>query len=113
MSIIGPLPDLDKINEGNVKFENKQRELGKKSLDSPDKIVIDMASRTPAVPDQSKSLRYPEDIKDAKTDYVLFQFGNYVPPFAGGQRGDNKKFPGRHAGAYVSGAAREQIWWHG
>jgi len=89
MSIIGPLPDLDKINEGNVKFENKQRELGKKSLDSPDKIVIDMASRTPAVPDQSKSLRYPEDIKDAKTDYVLFQFGKYNPPFAGGQAGEN------------------------
>ena len=89
MSIIGPLPDLDKINEGSVEFDNKLREKGKKSLDNPEKVVINMADRTPSVPGKGKSLRYPEDIKDEKTDYVLFQFGKYTPPFQGGQAGNN------------------------
>ena len=36
----------------------------------------------PAVPPKDKSLRYPNDIKHSETDYVMFQFGRYRPPFA-------------------------------
>ena len=28
------------------------------------------------------SLRYPDDIKHGSSDYVLFQFGKYIPPFS-------------------------------
>ena len=28
------------------------------------------------------SLRYPADIKHGSSDYVLFQFGKYIPPFS-------------------------------
>ena len=52
-----------------------------------------MADRTPSVPGKSKSLRYPEDIKDQKTDYVLFEFGKYTPPFSGGQGANLKMTP--------------------
>ena len=70
-------------NRGVDKIE-QELDKGKKSLDNLP-VKINMADRVPAVPTKSTSLRYPDDIKDQKTDYVLFEFGNYVPPFSGGQ----------------------------
>jgi len=32
--------------------------------------------------DRLRTLRYPKDVIDESTDYVLFQFGKYVPPFS-------------------------------
>ena len=75
-------------NRGVDKIE-QELDKGKKSLDNLP-VKINMADRVPTVPTKATSLRYPDDIKDQKTDYVLFEFGNYVPPFSGGQGADLK-----------------------
>lgn len=37
----------------------------------------------PTVPSKSASYRYPNNIKDKSTDYILFEFGDYIPPYKG------------------------------
>ena len=47
------------------------------------KMELDSASVGPLKGyDRTKTLRYPKDVIDKSTDYVLFQFGKYVPPFS-------------------------------
>ena len=99
------MPTGDKIQEMRVAPREKRNAA--KSLDNLP-VELNMSDRTPKVPKKDVSLRYPKDIKDAKTDYVLFQFGNYVPPFAGGQRGDNTKFPASRS-KYESYSRSEQL----
>lgn len=48
---------------------------------NPDKLKI--ALTNPSVPAKSGSYRYPNNIKDKHTDYVLFEFGKYIPPYSG------------------------------
>jgi len=47
----------------------------------PQAAVGAIVLKAPAVPPKDKSLRYPNDIKNEETDYVMFQFGRYRPPF--------------------------------
>ncbi len=47
-----------------------------------EKVTLDMGRRTPTVPKKEASLRYPDTIKDSMTDYVLFEFGKYKPPYS-------------------------------
>lgn len=78
------------VKNRGVDTIEQELDKGKKSLDNLP-VKIDMADRVPTVPTKATSLRYPDDIKDQKTDYVLFEFGNYVPPFSGGQGANIKK----------------------
>jgi len=41
----------------------------------------------PTVPSKSASYRYPNNIKDKSTDYILFEFGDYIPPYSGTAEG--------------------------
>lgn len=72
------------------------------------KIVV-----TPKVNNASSgtaSLRYPKDITNKDTDYVLFQFFDYVPPFGKGEGQDGlTNLDGRNAYRFynASGVVKE------
>ena len=68
-----------------VKFDAAQPDKSWDILDwdsVQEKVTLDMGRRTPAVPKKEASLRYPDTIKDSMTDYVLFEFGKYKPPYS-------------------------------
>lgn len=61
----------------------KNRVVAPKGAPSSGTVRVEVLRTKPGVPTKQNSLRYPNDIKDKDTDYVLFQFGKYKPPFSG------------------------------
>jgi hypothetical protein len=66
----------------------------------PEKISLNI--QTPAAKEKSKSLRYPKNISDNKSDYVLFSFYNYAPPFGSNSRATNGALPSRNNEEFIS-----------
>lgn len=56
------------------------------TVTNPDNLQI-IKLKAPAVPAKGSSYRYPNNIKDKHTDYVMFEFGAYIPPYAGDPEG--------------------------
>ena len=98
MTLIGPIPSQEEAAaQGKAAFEAVQQSQTNKQNEAAAanklKISASVAKQTSSPTEWSSgvSLRYPLDTIEEDSDYVYFEFYNYLPPFSSGIIGSGEE----------------------